>query len=75
MSNKPTIAETVRPMWQLKERGENAEWYGVRAVDMTRDELLMFIGALCDTLNSQGRQLSQAAENIEALSEQLQAPK
>jgi hypothetical protein len=71
MSNKPTIAETVRPMWQLKDRGENAEWYGTRAADMTRDELLMFIGALCDTLNGQARQLSQAAKNIEALTAQL----
>lgn len=71
-----TITETVKLMQQdeeLKARGENAMWYGVRAADMTRDELLMFIGMMCETQVFQGGQLAQAARNIETLSAELQA--
>lgn len=60
---------------ELKQRGELAQWYGVRAANMTRDELLMFVGEMCETLTFQGGQLAQAAKNIEALSEQLKPPK
>ena len=53
---------------ELKQRGESAQWYGVPAARMTQDELLMFIGSLCETATFQGGQLAQAAKNIEQLS-------
>src|SRR5215510_10284474 len=48
-----------------KAQGENAIWCGTPTVQMSREELLMFIGAMCDTLNGQGEQLAQAAKNRE----------
>ena len=56
-----------------KRRGEAATWYGTRAADMSRDELLMFIGCMCETLEFQGGQLAQVAKNTQALTDALAA--
>ncbi len=56
---------------KLKKAGELAMWHGKKAADMGRDELLMFIGLMCETQIFQGRQLHQAAENIQSLAERL----
>jgi len=58
---------------KLKKRGEMAMCYGKRATAMSRDELLIFIGLMCENQVSQGRQLQQAAENIQSMTHMLEA--
>lgn len=65
-----SLAEGERAL-RLRRAGELALWSGKKAADMTRDELLMFIGLMCETQIFQGRQLHQAAENIQSLADKL----
>lgn len=59
---------------ELKKKGEDAMLFGIRAADMTRDELLIFLGMAGETHIAQGEQMKQVSEMLHALSAKFDEP-